>query len=120
MFRKPLQVALAAVVCSVCLLAHAQTISGDVVRIGVLTDMGGALSDLSGAGSVTAVRMAVEDFGGSVLGKPIEVVQGDHQNKADIASSLAREWMDRQGVDMELPRAADVRTLVAAARPARR
>jgi len=100
MFRKPLQVALAAVLCSVCLLAHAQTISGDVVRIGVLTDMGGALSDLSGAGSVTAVRMAVEDFGGSVLGKPIEVVQGDHQNKADIASSLAREWMDRQGVDM--------------------
>jgi branched-chain amino acid transport system substrate-binding protein len=101
MLRKPLQAFFAATLSSVCLLAHAQgTVSGDVVRIGVLTDMGGALSDLSGAGSVTAVRMAVEDFGGSVLGKPIEVVQGDHQNKADVASSLAREWLDRQGVDM--------------------
>jgi branched-chain amino acid transport system substrate-binding protein len=69
MFRKPMQFALAAALCSFSLLADAQSgISGDVVRIGVLTDMGGALSDLSGAGSVTAVRMAVEDFGGKVLG----------------------------------------------------
>ena len=80
--------------------AHAQGISDDAVRIGVLTDMGGALSDLSGRGSVMAVRMAVEDFGGKVLGKPIEVLEADHQNKADIASNKAREWFDVQKVDM--------------------
>ncbi|MDQ6621149.1 MAG: ABC transporter substrate-binding protein [Pseudomonadota bacterium] len=101
MLHKPLRVALAAALYSVSLVAAAQnTISGDVVRIGVLTDMGGALADLSGAGSVMAVRMAVEDFGGRVLGKPIDVLQADHQNKPDIASSVAREWIDRQGVDM--------------------
>jgi branched-chain amino acid transport system substrate-binding protein len=75
-------------------------VSGDVVRIGVLTDMSGNLADLSGAGSVMAVRMAVEDFGGKVLGKPVEVVQADHQNKADTGSAIAREWIDQQGVDM--------------------
>lgn len=74
--------------------------SGDVVRIGVLTDMHGALSDLTGAGSVTAVRMAVEDFGGKVLGRPIEIVEADHRNLADVASTIARDWIEHQGVDM--------------------
>jgi len=96
----PLRIALAAAFCSFSLPALAQgAVSDDVVRIGVLTDMSGALADLSGAGSATAVRMAVEDFGGKVLGKPIEVLQADHQNKPDIASGIAREWIDRQGVD---------------------
>ncbi len=81
-------------------LAHAQGISDGVVRIGVVTDMTGALSDLSGRGSVVAVKMAVEDFGGKVLGKPIEVLEMDHQNKADIASSKVREWFDQDKVDM--------------------
>ena len=80
--------------------AHAQAVSDGVVRIGVVTDMNGALSDLSGRGSATAVRMAVEDFGGKVLGQPIEVLEMDHQNKADIASSKVREWFDQQKVDM--------------------
>jgi hypothetical protein len=82
--------------------AGAQTaaISDDVVKIGVLTDMSGQFLHESGEGSVTAVKMAVEDFGGKVLGKPIEVVVADHQNKPDIASALARKWFDVDKVDM--------------------
>lgn len=82
--------------------AGAQTaaISDDVVRIGVLTDMSGQFSHESGEGAVTAVKMAVEDFGGKVLGKPIEVLVADHQNKPDTASALARKWFDVDHVDM--------------------
>lgn len=72
----------------------------DAIRIGVLTDMTGLYSDQNGQGSVTAVKMAVEDFGGKVLGKRIEVIAADHQNKADLAGSLAREWFDTKKVDM--------------------
>lgn len=78
---------------------HAQTISNDVVRIGVLSDMSGPYADTAGRGSVEAVKMAVEDFGGKVLGKPIEVVFADHQSKADVASSRARTWFDVDKVD---------------------
>lgn len=80
--------------------AVAQGISDDVVKIGVLTDMSGQFSHESGEGSVTAVRMAIDDFGGQVLGKPIELVVADHQNKPDIASALARKWYDVEKVDM--------------------
>lgn len=81
--------------------AHAQTgISDDVVRIGVLTDMSGQFSHESGEGSVTAVKMAVEDFGGKVLGKSIEVIVADHQNKNEVAIAKAREWYDVGKVDM--------------------
>ncbi len=69
------------------------------VKIGVLTDMGGPLSDIAGKGSLVAALMAVEDFGGSVLGQPITVVSADHQNKPDIGSSIARRWLDADGVD---------------------
>jgi branched-chain amino acid transport system substrate-binding protein len=92
--------------CASTMAALAQTsaqpgaISGDVVRIGVLTDMSGIYTDLAGKGSVEAVKMAVEDFGGKVLGKPIEVIFADHQNKADIGANKAREWFDTGGVDM--------------------
>lgn len=79
--------------------ASAQATSAPV-KIGVLTDMTSLFADIGGKGSVTALRMAVEDFGGQVLGKPIEVVSADHQNKADIAANKAREWFDVQGVDM--------------------
>jgi branched-chain amino acid transport system substrate-binding protein len=78
----------------------ADPISDGVVKIGVLTDMTGFYSDLSGAGSVLAVKMAVDDFGGKVAGKPIEVVSADHQNKADIASNTARKWFDENQVDI--------------------
>lgn len=74
-------------------------ISGDVVKIGVLNDQSGLYADFGGTGSVIAARMAVEDFGGKVLGKPIEVLSADHQNKVDIASNIARQWMDVEGVD---------------------
>jgi branched-chain amino acid transport system substrate-binding protein len=78
--------------------AHAQ-ISDDTVKLGVLADMSGLYSDLSGIGSVVATQMAAEDFGGTVLGRKIEVVSADHQNKPDIGSNIAREWIDQQGVD---------------------
>jgi branched-chain amino acid transport system substrate-binding protein len=70
------------------------------VKIGVLNDMSGPYSDVGGKGSVEALRMAIDDFGGTVLGKPIEVVFADHQNKVDIAANIARQWYDRDGVDM--------------------
>jgi branched-chain amino acid transport system substrate-binding protein len=70
------------------------------VKIGVLTDMSSLFADIGGQGSVAALRMAVEDFGGKVLGQPIEVVYADHQNKTDVATAKAREWFDVQGVDM--------------------
>ena len=79
--------------------ASAQGISDDKVKIGVLTDMSGTYSDLAGAGAVAAAEMAIEDFGGTVAGAPIELVSADHQNKADIAANLAREWGDTQQVD---------------------
>ena len=66
----------------------------------MLTDMSGQFSCESGEGAVTAVRMAVEDFGGKVLGKPIEAEVADHQNKPDTASALARKWFDVDKVDM--------------------
>ena len=75
-------------------------LSDDKVVIGVLTDMAAVYADLSGKGSVIAAEMAVEDFGGSVLGKSVEIISADHQNKADIAVSKAREWIDTGGVDM--------------------
>jgi branched-chain amino acid transport system substrate-binding protein len=74
-------------------------ISDDVVKVAVLTDMTGAYSDLAGPGSVIAAQMAAEDFGGKVLGKPIVVISADHQNKADIAASIARKWFDEDHVD---------------------
>jgi len=95
---------LAAFAASVAIVgsAHAQTpkISDDVVKIGVLTDMSGQFSHESGEGAVTAVKMAVEDFGGKVLGKPIEVVVADHQNRNEVAIAKAREWYDTGKVDM--------------------
>jgi len=75
-------------------------ISDNVVKIGVLTDMSGPYADLAGPGSVTAAQLAVEDFGGKVLGAPIEVISADHQQKADVGASIARNWLDTQHVDM--------------------
>lgn len=77
----------------------ASKVTDDKVRIGVLTDLSGPYSETAGPGSVEGARMAIEDFGGKVLGKPIELVSGDHQNKPDIGVSLARRWYERDGVD---------------------
>ncbi len=79
--------------------AHAQ-ISGDVIKIGIITDISGLYSDIDGSAGVEAIRMAVADAGGAINGKKIEVLFADHQNKADVAAAKAREWFDTQGVDM--------------------
>src|SRR6201991_1911258 len=75
-------------------------VSDDLVKIGVLTDMNGPASTPTGQGSVTAAQMAVDDFGGSVVGKPITVITGDHQDKADIGAGIARRWYDTEQVDL--------------------
>ncbi len=79
--------------------AQAQ-ISGDVIKIGIITDMSGLYSDIDGAAGVEAIRMAVASMGGAIAGKKIEVLYADHQNKAEVAAGKAREWFDTQGVDM--------------------
>jgi branched-chain amino acid transport system substrate-binding protein len=81
-------------------IAQGPGISDDVVRIGVLTDLSGIYSDFAGQGSIEAVKLAVEDMGGSVAGKKVEVLTADHQNKADVGAAKAREWFDAQKVDM--------------------
>src|SRR5271156_5873034 len=80
--------------------AASAQVSDDVVKIGVLTDMSGPASTPTGPGSVAAAEMAVADFGGSVLGKPITVISADHQLKPDVAAGVAREWYDRGQVDL--------------------
>lgn len=82
-------------------IARAQ-VSDDVVKLGVLTDMNGPASTPTGQGSVTAAQMAVDDFGGTVLGKPVQVIVGDHQLKPDIGATLARRWYDVEQVDLIL------------------
>ena len=79
--------------------AQAQ-ISGDVIRIGFITDLSGLYADIDGPAGAEAIRMAIADLGGSVAGKKIELLVADHQNKADVAAAKAREWFDQQGVDM--------------------
>jgi len=81
--------------------SHGQ-ISDNVVKIGVMNDQSGLYADLGGPGSVVAARMAAEDAGGSVLGKPIEIVAADHQNKADIGVAVARRWFESEAVDMAI------------------
>src|ERR1700730_3241092 len=80
-------------------LARAQ-ISDDVVKIGVLTDLSGPAATATGPGSVAAAQMAVDDFGGKVLGKPITVISADHQIKPDVAAGIARQWYDVDQVDL--------------------
>ena len=73
---------------------------GQPVRVGILEDMSGVFADLGGPSSVVAAKMAAQDFGGSVLGRPIEIMSGDHQNKADVGLSIARQWYDVDGVGL--------------------
>ena len=78
----------------------AAEMSDGKIKIGVLNDQSSLYADLSGQGSVLAAKMAIEDFGGSVNGTPVEVVFADHQNKADVGSNIARQWYDVDQVDM--------------------
>src|SRR3712207_4021819 len=84
----------------------------DPIKIGVLNDRSGLYADLSGEGSVIAARMAVEDFKAADKGMNVEILSADHQNKPDIASNIARQWIDQEGVDV----IADVPTSSAADR----
>ncbi|WP_408596165.1 ABC transporter substrate-binding protein [Limnohabitans sp.] len=80
---------------------HAQAqVSGDVIRIGFITDLSGLYADIDGPAGGDAIRMAIADLGGAVAGKKIELLVADHQNKPDVAAAKAREWFDTQGVDM--------------------
>jgi branched-chain amino acid transport system substrate-binding protein len=79
--------------------AHAQ-FSGDVIRIGFITDMSGLYADIDGPAGAEMIKQAVADMGGTVAGKKVEVLVADHQNKADVAAAKAREWFDQQGLDM--------------------
>jgi branched-chain amino acid transport system substrate-binding protein len=96
----PHLIALAGVVFSVTPLIGSAYADDSVMRIGVITDMSGTYADGNGPGSVAAVQMAIEDFGGMLLGKRIEVIVGDHQNKPDIGSGIVRDWIDNKNVDV--------------------
>ncbi|MGJ5196395.1 ABC transporter substrate-binding protein [Bradyrhizobium sp. HKCCYLRH1030] len=92
-------------------LAHAQ--SKPPLKIGGILDMSSLYADITGPGSETAAKMAVEDFGGEVLGRKIEVIAADHLNKADLAANIARDMLDNQGVEMIWDVAASATALAA-------
>ncbi len=114
MLRKTIAFAVAAALSALPLSAVSRQkdkISDGVVKIGLILDMSSLYSDITGEGSVTAARMAIADFGGKVLGKPIQLVYADHQNKADIAANKAREWFDTEKVDAIMDVAASATAL---------
>ena len=102
MKRKLMTVVVAAALAAGMSVVQAQQgkLSDDVVKIGVLTDMSGLYADYGGPGAVMAAKMAVEDFGGKMFGKEIQVISADHQNKPDIAKNVTLQWFDRDKVDM--------------------
>jgi branched-chain amino acid transport system substrate-binding protein len=100
MKRTVLAIAAAAVYTAGFSLPAAAQVSGNTIKIGMITDLSGVYSDVDGPGGAEAVKMAIADAGGMIDGKKVEFVVADHQNKADIAASKAREWFDQQGVDM--------------------
>ena len=89
---------LAAVAMSGLLLAG--TASAQGVKIGILNDQSGVYADYGGKYSLEAAKMAIEDFGGEVLGQKVELITADHQNKPDLATAIARRWYEVEGVDM--------------------
>jgi branched-chain amino acid transport system substrate-binding protein len=89
-----------AVAGALCVGTAQAQISGNVIKIGVLSDMSSLYTDLAGAGSVVAAKMAVEDSGIEKKGFKVEIVSADHQNKPDVGSSIARRWYDSEGVDV--------------------
>jgi branched-chain amino acid transport system substrate-binding protein len=89
-----------ALVATIAIGAAAAGAQESVLRVGIITDMSGQYSDGNGSGSVIAAQMAAEEIGGTVAGRKIEIISGDHQNKADIASAIVREWIDTKHVDV--------------------
>ena len=102
MKRKLMTVVVAAALAAGMSVVQAQQgkLSDDMVKIGVLTDMSGVYAEYGGPGAVMAAKMAVEDFGGKMFGKEIQVISADHQNKPDIAKNVTLQWFDRDKVDM--------------------
>ena len=96
---KPL-ISLATLAVALGVLGGASAIHRRRIRIGVLNDMSGTYSDLSGRGSLIATRMAVEDFGAAAKGMKVEIVGADHQNKPDVGSNIVRKWIDTGKVDV--------------------
>ncbi|MDP1839769.1 MAG: ABC transporter substrate-binding protein [Reyranella sp.] len=90
----------AAALLSCCLLSVTALAQNNAVKIGVLDDMSGLYADNTGPGDVASVKFAIADFGGSVLGKPIELVTSDFQNKVDVGAGIAKRWYDDENVDM--------------------
>ncbi|WP_043341202.1 ABC transporter substrate-binding protein [Belnapia moabensis] len=80
----------------------------EAIRIGILSDLSGSFADVAGPGSVVAANLAAEDFGGRAAGLPVQILSGDHQNRADTGSAIARRWFDMEGVDaiVDLPNSA--------------
>lgn len=109
-----------------CLLAGATAaqaqLSDDAVKIGVLTDMAGVTADITGKGSVIAAELAVKEFGGTVLGKPIQILSADHQHKADVGTTIARQWFDVDKVDaiVDIPNSAVALAIQSLAREKKR
>ena len=95
---RPYGVAIIAAVVLGCGTAYAE-IANDKVKIGILTDLSGMYEAGAGNGSVEAAKMAAEEFGGKINGKPIEILAGDHQNKPDLGASIANRWFDVDKVD---------------------
>src|ERR1700693_787212 len=95
-----LKTAMAVFGAAVLLVPAISSAQDGAVKIGVLDDMSGPYSDNTGPGDLLAVRMAVADFGGSVLGKPIEVISADMQNKVDVGVGIARRWYEQEQVDL--------------------
>ncbi|MFL9500219.1 ABC transporter substrate-binding protein [Rhodopseudomonas palustris] len=96
----------------------AAAFAAEPLRIGILNDQSGSYSDVTGRGSVVAAQLAVEEFGGSVDGRPIEIVVGDHQNKPDIASALTRRWFDTERIQaiFDVPHSAAALAVIEVAR----
>ena len=100
MQRKSKFTTLVAVLAAAGLCSAAAMAQENKVKIGLITDMSSLYADVEGKNGAVAIQMAIDDFGGKVLGMPIELLSADHQNKADIAASKAREWIDTQGLTM--------------------
>ena len=93
-------IAALAAVLACCLLGGAAQAQNKAVKIGVLDDMSGPYAENTGPGDVAAVKFAIADFGGSMLGKPIEMVSADFQSKVDVGVGIAKRWYDNEGVSM--------------------
>src|SRR5882672_10866928 len=99
-WEKTMRLAMWSTAVAACSLLLAVPASAQGVKIGILNDQSGVYADYGGKWSFEAAKMAVEDFGGEVLGKKIEVISADHQNKPDLATAIARRWYEVEGVDM--------------------